>query len=134
MTPSSLSRGYSQDISADLDTCWERGNPNSCDILDPVNGSNCEFASAQYFRKVVLGIDKALVQPIIELDENGTEVTKMFALTEPWNIGEIKWDITLCLLLSWTVVCACLIKGQYRNKSSHKQTYFKCLKVLCFLK
>ena len=60
----------------------------------------------------MLGIDKALVQPIIELDENGTEVTKMFALTEPWNIGEIKWDITICLLISWTVVCACLVKGQ----------------------
>ena len=112
VTPSSLPRGYSEDISADLDTCWERGNPNSCDILDPVNGSKCEFASAQYFRKVVLGIDKALVEPITENLGNGTEVTKMFALTELWNIGEIKWDITLCLLLSWTVVCACLIKGQ----------------------
>ena len=107
-----LSRGYSQDISADLETCWERGNPNSCNISDPVNGEKCEFASAQYFRKVVLGIDKALVENITETLDNNTEVTKMFALTETWNIGEIKWDITLCLLLSWTVVCACLVKGQ----------------------
>jgi len=113
--------GYSQDISADLDTCWERGNPNSCNISDPVNGSRCEFASAQYFRKVVLGIDNALVVPISETLDNDTVVTKMFALTEIWNIGEIKWDITLCLLLSWTVVCACLVKG---IKSSGKVVYF----------
>merc|ERR1711971_411401 len=114
--------GYSQDISADLDTCWERGNPNSCDITDNVTGSKCEFASAQYFKKVVLGIDKALVENITETFENGTvSAPKMFALTEIWNIGEIKWDITLCLLLSWTVVCACLIKG---IKSSGKVVYF----------
>ena len=60
----------------------------------------------------MLGIDKALVENIPETLDNNTEVTKMFALTETWNIGEIKWDITLCLLLSWTVVCACLVKGQ----------------------
>ena len=60
----------------------------------------------------MLGIDKALVENITETLDNNTEVTKMFALTETWNIGEIKWDITLCLLLSWTVVCACLVKGQ----------------------
>ena len=62
---------------------------------------------------MVLGIDKALVENITETFENGTvSAPKMFALTEIWNIGEIKWDITLCLLLSWTVVCACLVKGQ----------------------
>ena len=61
---------------------------------------------------MVLGIDKALVENITETLDNNTEVTKMFALTETWNIGEIKWDITRCLLLSWTVVCACLVKGQ----------------------
>ena len=61
---------------------------------------------------MVLGIDKALVQPIDKTFANGTVETNMFALTELWNIGEIKWDITLCLLLSWTVVCACLVKGQ----------------------
>ena len=66
---------------------------------------------------MVLGIDKALVENITETLDNNTEVTKMFALTETWNIGEIKWDITLCLLLSWTVVCAC------SSKVSSNQTH-----------
>ena len=27
------------------------------------------------------------------------------------DIGEIKWDLALCLLLSWLIVFACLAKG-----------------------
>ena len=44
-----------------------------------------------------------------------------FALSDLGNIGQIKWDIALCLLLSWTIVCLCLIKG---IKSSGKVVYF----------
>ena len=44
-----------------------------------------------------------------------TTVEREFALAEFGNIGEIKWDITLCLLLSWTIVCLCLIKGEFSN-------------------
>ena len=44
---------------------------------------------------------------------NGTEVEtiNMYALTELANIGDIKWDLCLCNLLSWIIVFACLYKG-----------------------
>ncbi|XP_067135206.1 sodium- and chloride-dependent glycine transporter 1-like [Centruroides vittatus] len=38
-----------------------------------------------------------------------------------WELGGIKWDLCLCLLLGWTVVAACLAKG---IKSSGKVVYF----------
>ena len=37
------------------------------------------------------------------------------------DIGEIKWDLALCLLASWIIVFACLAKGV---KSSGKVVYF----------
>ena len=109
--------GLYGDISADLDTCFERGNENSCGGGDAANfkENSCQFAAKQYFDKVVLGIDKALTENQTETVDNGTATwteTVTYALTEPGNIGEIKWDITLCLLLSWTVVCLCLVKGE----------------------
>lgn len=42
-------------------------------------------------------------------------------LGEFGEIGEIQWDITLCLLLSWLIVFLCLMKGV---KSSGKVVYF----------
>lgn len=61
----------------------------------------------------MLGIDKA---PIILEDGN-----KTFNLPDFGSIGEIKWDLSLCLLLSWFIVFACLAKG---IKSSGKVVYF----------
>ena len=43
------------------------------------------------------------------------------ALSTFGDIGEIKWDLSLCLLLSWIIVFACLSKG---IKSSGKVVYF----------
>ncbi|XP_066959179.1 sodium-dependent proline transporter-like isoform X2 [Macrobrachium rosenbergii] len=37
------------------------------------------------------------------------------------HIGEVQWDLTLCLLLSWVIVFLCLLKGV---KSSGKVVYF----------
>lgn len=37
------------------------------------------------------------------------------------DMGGIKWDLALCLLLSWTVVIVCLVKG---IKTSGKVVYF----------
>lgn len=48
-------------------------------------------------------------------------VDRTFVLDVFGDIGEIKWDITLCLLLSWIVVFFCLSKG---IKSSGKVVYF----------
>ncbi len=46
------------------------------------------------------------------MEVNGTliERTGLFALTEVGDIGNVKWDITLCLLLAWVIVCGCLVK------------------------
>ena len=37
------------------------------------------------------------------------------------DIGEIKWDLCLCVLLAWIIIFACLCKG---IKSSGKVVYF----------
>ena len=41
--------------------------------------------------------------------------------SKDFQIGEIKWDLSLCLLLSWIIVFFCLFKG---IKSSGKVVYF----------
>ena len=38
-------------------------------------------------------------------------VSRTYALDEFGNIGIIKWDLALCLLLSWIIVFVCLSKG-----------------------
>jgi hypothetical protein len=40
---------------------------------------------------------------------------------QPGNLGEIKWDLCLCVLLAWIVVFACLCNG---IKTSGKVVYF----------
>uniref|UniRef100_A0A0B7AU17 Transporter n=1 Tax=Arion vulgaris TaxID=1028688 RepID=A0A0B7AU17_9EUPU len=41
-----------------------------------------------------------------------------------FNSGKVKWDLTLCNLLSWVIICACLIKGV---QSMGKAVYFFAL-------
>jgi len=112
--------GYSANIESD-DHCyeWSKDNPNAtCAAAD----GKCESSAKQYYDKVVLGIDKALLSPTAEWTDDVTKITnETYALTELGKIGDIKWDITLCLLLSWMVVFACLVKG---IKSSGKVVYF----------
>lgn len=45
-------------------------------------------------------------------------------LGEFGEIGEIQWDLTLCLLLSWVIVFLCLMKG---IRSSGKVIYFTAI-------
>jgi len=40
------------------------------------------------------------------------------------NLGGLKWELVLCLLAAWTIVCLCLIKGV---QSSGKVVYFTAL-------
>ena len=58
-------------------------------------------------------------------------VTQKHAFATFGDIGEIKWDLALCLLLSWIIVFACLAKG---IKSSGKVRYifFKLLNRYVF--
>merc|ERR1719350_1590333 len=92
-----------------------------------VNNENkrCESSSQQFFDRAVRGINLAFTAKSSEAIE-GEDITVglsnfTYALTDPGNIGEIKWDITLCLLLSWVVCFGCLVKG---IKSSGKVVYF----------
>jgi len=108
--------GYNADIASD-DHCYAYPN-TTCAAAD----GKCESSAKQYYDKVVLGIDKAILSPTAEWTDDVTKITnETYALTELGNIGYIKWDITLCLLLSWIVVFACLVKG---IKSSGKVVYF----------
>ena len=60
---------------------------------------------------MLLGIDKALLSNTSEAGVGAKITNETYALTVLGEIGEIKWDITLCLLLSWIIVFACLVKG-----------------------
>merc|ERR1719312_1338893 len=86
---------------------------------------DCQSSAEQFYEKVLLGIDRAFIKETEEvIDINDTiskTVNVKYALSEVGEIGDIKWDITLCLLLSWIVVYACLVKG---IKSSGKVVYF----------
>ncbi|XP_059091235.1 sodium- and chloride-dependent glycine transporter 1-like [Tigriopus californicus] len=70
-------------------------------------------ASEDYFTRVMLGLDETIT----------------------WsNYGGLKWDLVLCLLGAWVIVCLCLIKGV---QSSGKVVYFTALfpyfVLLCLL-
>ena len=112
---SKCSEDWFQGVGAD-NRCYERGSGKTCDAEDGI----CETSTEQFFRRAVLGIHKSNLKSITET-VNGTDVSRSYALTELGNIGEIKWDITLCLLLSWLIVIACLVKG---IKSRGKVVYF----------
>ena len=112
------SSDWFQGVGADS-RCYERGRGNDtvkCTAEDGI----CETAAEQYFRRAVLGVHNAYLQDL-NVTLNGTETTATYALTELGNIGTIKWDITLCILLSWFIVFGCLAKG---IKSSGKVVYF----------
>jgi solute carrier family 6 amino acid transporter-like protein 5/7/9/14 len=112
--------GYFADIESD-DHCYEWSEDNTTATCAAADGK-CESSAKQYYDKVVLGIDKAILSPTAEWTDDVTKITnETYALTELGKIGDIKWDITLCLLLSWIVVFACLVKG---IKSSGKVVYF----------
>ncbi|XP_014662713.1 PREDICTED: sodium-dependent proline transporter-like [Priapulus caudatus] len=55
-------------------------------------------AAEEYYNNKVLGAN---------VIEDGVQVSSYNIA----NLGPIKWDVVLCLLLSWIVVFACLMKG-----------------------
>jgi hypothetical protein len=90
-----------------LFSCYTGSNRNC-------SSSVCQTASEQYWERSVLAVHKAPL--IFDAAENKTYNFPNFG-----DIGEIKWDLSLCLLLSWIVVFACLSRG---IKSSGKIVYF----------
>ena len=77
-------------------------------------GKVCQSSTEQYWERYVLAINKApLVYDEVE--------NKTYNFPNFGEIGEIKWDLSLTLLLSWIIVFICLSKG---IKSSGKVVYF----------
>lgn len=92
-------------------------------VCKPINISNVRQGSSsaeQYWERFVLGIHTAKLGDL-NIDINGTATPAKHAFATFGDIGEIKWDLALCLLLSWIIVFACLAKG---IKSSGKVVYF----------
>ncbi|XP_078682720.1 sodium-dependent proline transporter-like isoform X1 [Branchiostoma floridae x Branchiostoma belcheri] len=92
--------------------CNQWWNTDQCGKTFGVNGTN-----------VTLGVNGT----------NSTDFTRVSASHEFWThkvlhlskgidqMGTVRWDLALCLLLAWVIVGACLIKGV---KSSGKVVYF----------
>lgn len=82
---------------ADMDTCFVLSNKSQ---LAAFNGTNLTriSSSQQYWERFVLDISDGI-----------------------HNLNGVKWDLALCLLLSWIIVCGCLFKG---IKTSGKVIYF----------
>ena len=117
------SEDWFQGIGADPLRCYER-SANATNITCLAEDGICETSSEQFYRRAVLGVHLSVLKDVNETREiNGTLVdgTFTYALSEPGNIGVIKWDITLCLLLAWIVVFSCIAKG---IKSTGKVVYF----------
>ena len=72
---------------------------SSCSTQDSYDGT-CKSPEKFYFENVVLGTDKAD--------------------WETGDLGGIKWDLCLCLLLAWIIVCACLIRGKQQQDKNYK--------------
>lgn len=96
---------------ADLASCPVSQGGNCTRSNDP-SAQKCQSAAEQYWEKFVLKVDQA---PTYMQDGNVT------AFPSFGEIGEIKWDLSICLLASWIIVFLCLAKG---IKSSGKVVYF----------
>ncbi|XP_059488037.1 sodium-dependent proline transporter-like [Neocloeon triangulifer] len=86
---------------ADMETCYVRGgatNTNHSDNDPYPTTKHRETASLQYWERKVLALS------------SGIE-----------DLGPIKWDLALCLFISWCIVVLCLVKG---IKTSGKVVYF----------
>lgn len=81
------------------ETCVLRSD-NVTGLLNPDGSKNASFlfSSEAYFYRSVLDHSDGLS-----------------------DVGGVKWDLALCLLLSWIIVCGCLVKG---IKTSGKIVYF----------
>uniref|UniRef100_A0A1I8J7H8 Transporter n=1 Tax=Macrostomum lignano TaxID=282301 RepID=A0A1I8J7H8_9PLAT len=80
-------------------------NPEACSQDLKTNCTQYQTPSEQYFERVMLGYTSL----------NGA-IKKM---SDP--IGPPQWHVTLCLLLAWIIIYACLLKGV---KTSGKVVYF----------
>ncbi|GAB6029247.1 Solute carrier 6 [Chamberlinius hualienensis] len=82
---------------ADMDTCFVLSNKSQLAAFNGTNSSRIS-SSQQYWERYVLDISDGIHE-----------------------LNGVKWDLALCLLLSWVIVCGCLFKG---IKTSGKVIYF----------
>ncbi|KAH9504501.1 Sodium- and chloride-dependent glycine transporter 2 [Bulinus truncatus] len=94
------------------ETCYHTDQVNQTYfqyIQGLANATNIQYTSSsdEYFHKVVLDLTKGID-----------------------SIGGVKWELALCLLLAWTLVCICLAKG---IKTSGKAAFFPYLVLTILL-
>lgn len=82
-------------------TCHLRSSVQSEKEWEALSIFNSKMPSDEFFHHGVLGITSGIEEQ-----------------------GSIRWPIVLCLFLSWTIVCVCLIRGV---KSMGKVVYFTAL-------
>ncbi|CAG5120902.1 unnamed protein product, partial [Candidula unifasciata] len=84
-------------------TCFLAGQTD-----DTILGHIKELAASSHF-KYKSASDDYFYKAVLDLSEGIS------------SIGGVKWELALCLLLAWILVCSCLIKG---IRSSGKAVYF----------
>jgi solute carrier family 6 amino acid transporter-like protein 5/7/9/14 len=84
-----------------VNKCYE---PNVTQLAPGIHLNSTWSPSEEYFNTIMLGLDQQ---------------------ANNWgNFGTVRWQLVLCLLAAWVIVCLCLIKGV---QSSGKVVYFTAL-------
>uniref|UniRef100_T1IYR7 Transporter n=1 Tax=Strigamia maritima TaxID=126957 RepID=T1IYR7_STRMM len=125
---------------ADMETCFVRNAGKHQVTNNTVVGDNITASlfnstidiSNGFIDNNITNITASPFNSTIDIS-NTTNITMQTASQQYWeryvlklssgidDIGTVKWDLALCLLLSWIIVVLCLIKG---IKTSGKVIYF----------
>ncbi|XP_074653267.1 sodium-dependent proline transporter-like isoform X2 [Tubulanus polymorphus] len=122
-------------------TCENHWNTPECNLLGLSFEKNCTTHNGTWYNRTCYTVAEyglhnyTLVQNLSKIEDVASKEKK--SLTSPsdeyfhnyvlditpgiHDLGGIKWELVLCLLLAWMIVGACLIKG---IKSAGKAVYF----------
>ncbi|XP_013399591.1 sodium- and chloride-dependent glycine transporter 1 [Lingula anatina] len=118
--------------------CGNEWNTQACGVLNKAAEKNCTAYNGTYFNDTCYSIESHgwdiynYIQNVSNLtsEEELKRVNPsdeffhnyVLDITEGFHdMGGVRWQLALCLLLAWTIVGLCLIKG---IKSSGKVAYF----------